>query len=212
MTVGETVNTNAVTKKPYRMPSCSCKDQEPILDVIDSMRGSSRESAEEFLDIVGPKNLCLILHSMRRWYSFQMWNSAKKIIPHRDVLDEYAMDLQPPLGVFRGFKVDRDNPIAEFEPGDVFTLPVKRNGGCTSWTHTEKYAHRFSGASKNKIGIVVKLVDLSGVKPFIAPPAYSEDWFNRLYEKTMGRSFRFKEQEYAIYGKRLIVEVVKIKR
>lgn len=198
--------------KSYRMPRCVCSDQRPFLDTIHAMRGDGRACAEAFLHKLGPQQLCVVIHAMRRWYSFQTYNAAKKILPYRRTLGRMAMDLDPPLGAYRGFKVDDHDPIAELQPGDVFSLSVRRNGGCSSWTMTEKFAHRFSGASRGKVGIIVRLADGRGAKPFIAPPSRTEGWFNRLYRSTMGSSFRFNEQEYAIYGKRLVVEVHRIKR
>lgn len=59
---------------------------------------------------------------------------------------------------------------------------------------------------------MIQLADGRGVETFIAPPAKSKPWFNRIYEETMGRSFRFNEQEYAIYAKNIRVRVIAIKR
>jgi hypothetical protein len=198
--------------RSYRMPSCNCADQDRILDAIERLRGDGRTAADELVDEIGPKEVCLLLHAMRRWYSFNTWNAAKKIVPHREVLDDLAMDLEPPIGAWRGFKVDRNSELADAEPGDVFQLAVERNGGCSSWTLQEKFAHRFSGASAGKVGLVVRLYEGRGAIPFIAPPCRTEPWFDRMYEITQGRSFRFNEQEYAIYGKRLTVEVARVKR
>ena len=91
-------------------------------------------------------------------------------------------------------------------------LKVTRNGGCSSWTMDRKKANAFSGASKRNIGIVVKLLGADTAKAFIAPPHKTAGWFNALYEKAMGRSFRFKEREYAICGSPIRVEVVAVKR
>lgn len=196
----------------YRMPTCNRRDTQKIIDVvIDDFRGKTMTTVVDFACDIGPTNLCRVLHAMRRWYSYNTWNAAKKILPFRAQLED-AMDLSAPIGAFRGFKVDKNSPMAALEEGEVISLPVTRNGGCTSWTLERGMADRFSGASKGKTGLVVKLVSERGVEAFIAPPSHSEPWFNKLYENTMGRSFRFNEQEYAIYGKRLTVEVVRVKR
>ncbi len=200
-------------QKHRRMPTCNAQDQELILDAIDAMRGASKTSALALLDDVGPKQLCKILHSMRRWYSANTGIAAWNIIPYRRELMQ-AMDLRPQtaLGAYRGFKVFNKDKLSSVEVGDVLTIPVTRNAGCSSWSTHEKIAHRFSGATKEKTGLVVQLVDTKGVEPFIVPPADSEEWFNRLYRATMGKSFRHKEGEIAIYGKRITVEIVRVKR
>lgn len=199
--------------KHWYFPSCNKTDQQPIIDVINKMRGDNKEHALDLLDNLGPKTLCQVLHGIRRWYSSQNGNVAWKVIPHRTALME-AMDLRPEavLGVYRGFKVFNDDKLADCEPGDIVTIPVTRNGSCTSWTTHEKIAHRFSGASKERTGLVVTLADTKGVKPFIAPPEFSEPWFNKIYRETMGKSFRHKEGEFVVYAKKITVEVLRVKR
>jgi hypothetical protein len=58
----------------------------------------------------------------------------------------------------------------------------------------------------------VKLIDHEGVKPLLAPPEHTAPWFNALYEKAIGTSFRPKESEYLISAPSLRVEVVRVKR
>ncbi len=195
------------------MPSCNATHQQEILDAVDTLRGSGRQAAEELLHDLGAETLCRILHAMRRWYSYNCWNAAKKIIPHRRALAQ-AMDLDPEdaVGAFRGIRVPLSSPLADADRGDEYTLPMERNGGCSSWTLQRKFANRFSGKQPGKAGIVIRLADTRGVKPFIAPPCRTERWFDSIYAKTMGRSFRFNEMEYAIAGNRQIVEIVDIKR
>ena len=194
------------------MPSCNAAHQQEILDAIAALRGAQRKAAEALVEEMGPKDLCVVLHAMRRWYSYNCWNAAKKIIPHRAALSE-AMGLDPPIGVYRGFKVAAGSPLLDgLDEGDTIKLPVTRNGGCTSWTGRRDIANRFSGGGKGKVGLVVRLVGDKGLKPFIAPPEASRPFWNKLYETTMGTSFRNNEVEYAIYGRRIEVEILAIKR
>jgi len=58
---------------------------------------------------------------------------------------------------------------------------------------------------------VVQFLDGEDVEPFIAPPSRSAAWWNALYGSTMGTSFRFKEQEYALASGDLRVRVVAVK-
>jgi len=201
-----------MASKSYLMPACTTCETGAILDGILSLRGDAKLQAAQMASQMGPRELCLALHAMRRWYSYNTWNSAKKILPHTDALS-LGMDLAPKaaVGAYRGFHVDRDSPLLDLDEGDVIALPVERNNGCSSWTLSRDKANLFSGASKKSAGIVIRLVDAKGVQPFIAPPCRSEPWFNQLYERTMNRSFRFKEEEYAIFGRKLRVEIVAIK-
>lgn len=195
------------------MPACNLRDQQKIIDAIETLRGDARNRAEDLLEEIGPKALCSVLHGMRRWYTSQAWTAASRVLEHREALNNHAMDLSPPVGAYRGFKVPEDSPIAQLSEGDVGVLPqVTRNGACSSWTLGRELADRFSGASPGKVGMVVKLAKGHGVAAFIAPPEASEVWWNTLYERTMGRSFRFKEREYAIYAPKLVVEIVRVKR
>jgi hypothetical protein len=82
----------------------------------------------------------------------------------------------------------------------------------SSWTTKRSITDKFSGASRGKVGLVVKLVGDRGVEAFIAPPEESEPWFNRLYTRTMSGSHRNTEHEYAIYAPWVCVEVVRVKR
>lgn len=195
----------------YRMSSCSGRECQRIASAIQSMRGSHRANAEALLARMGSRDLCLALHAMRRWYSNQCAPIARRLIDARYGLAS-AMDLSPPVGAFRGFKVDRGSRLALMNVGDRVVIPVTRNGACSSWTACRSKANLFSGAGRGKTGIVVRLVSGAGVTCFIAPPSHSEPWFDALYSKTMGRAFRFKEQEFAICSDAVTVEIVAIKR
>ncbi len=203
-----------MTKSNHLMPACNNSDISKVILPIGSMRGASREAAVDLVCSISPKGLCILLHSMRRWYSYQMWNAAKKVLAFRDELDQVVMDLDPhsAVGAYRGFKVDASSDLADVDVGDVVTIPVQRNGGCSSWTVKRSIADRFSGASRGKVGLVVRLASPRGVTPFIAPPCRTETWFDNLYRATMGSSFRFKEHEYAIFAKKVDVEIVRVKR
>ncbi len=192
------------------MPAHNSDDQQRIIDAIGTLR-SGRSEAERLLATVGPRELSAVLHSMRRWYTSQNGHQAAKLLAHGPALSR-AMDLRAPIGAFRGFKVDAANSLASVSEGQTMSLPVTRNGSCSSWTTTRDVADRFSGASKGKVGLVVQLVDGRGVQAFIAPPERSEPWFNALYEKTMGRSHRFKEGEYAVFAPTIRVRIVRVKR
>jgi hypothetical protein len=150
---------------------------------------------------------------MRRWYSSNTSAVARRILEHVDALG-FAMDLRLPVGVYRGFKVDTTSPLLDvIREGKTTTLEVTRNGGCSSWSIERDKVNRFSGASPGKVGIVVQLVGASpDAQTFIAPPMCSAPWFNELYEKTMGRSFRHSENEYAICAREVRVRIVAIKR
>ena len=194
------------------MPSCNKMDVQQIMDVIESFSGKRKIQAMEFANAMGHKELCTVLHSMRRWYGAGWgWNSAKKILRNRKILMS-VMDLSAPIGVYRGYKVDRDSEYSKFSKGDVIHLPVERNNGCSSWTSEIEMTNKFSGSSKKKIGIIVKLIGGKNIETFLAPPAYSVPWFNDLYKMTMGESHRFTEGEFAMHSGELDAEIVRIKK
>jgi hypothetical protein len=197
------------TKGNAPMPSCNKADQEAILSVMRTFRGDKHAAAERFRALLGDKELCVLMHSLRRWYT--SWSTGSKLRGYRMVLST-VMDLNPPIGVFRGFKVPVDDPLARVVPGARLTLPVTRNGGCSSWTTKRELANKFSGASRGKVGLVVKLVGGRNVQAFIAPPERTVGWFNELYTRTMSGSHRNTEHEYTIYAPRVEVEVVCVKR
>lgn len=168
--------------------------------------------ASDFLDEHGPQVVFEILHSMRRWYSGQ--TMARALLARRDVL-EHVMDLDPESvrGVFRGFKVDKGSPLAALAVGEEFDLTVTRNHGFSSWSTRLNLVNRFSGGGKGKVGLIVQLAHLpSPGVPVLAPPAKTARWFNRLYEETIGSSFRPTENEYLIFGEQIAVEVRRVKR
>jgi hypothetical protein len=194
-------------KSNDRMPPRSFTNVQGMVDVI----ANYAPCALDFMERVSPQALFEILHSMRRWYSGQ--TMARALLSHRDDLRS-VMKLEPKdaVGVYRGFKVPKDNPLACSKPGDRMTIPVQRNHGFSSWSLTEAPTHRFSGASAGKVGLVVRLVDGRGVVPALAPPERTSKCFNAMYEAVVGRSFRPTEQEYLIYAPRISVEVVRVKR
>lgn len=184
--------------KSHRMPLCNNKDIQQIMDVINNdLKSSDKEKALKFAEKITPKALCQVLHSFRRWYSSNSYSSAKYLLKHHDDLKS-VMNLSPPIGTYRGFKVFRDSELANVKIGDVIKIPITRNGGCASFTGKRKIANRFSGKSKEKVGLVIKLHSSKNVKTFIVPPRKTVTWFNNLYEATMGKSFRLNEEEYAI--------------
>ena len=197
-------------KSNAAIPSCNQRDQQRIIASIATSRGGARVECERLLDDLGPLALCRVLHGMRRWYTANTFVSAQKILPHVGVLSR-AMDLAPPVGAYRGFKVDVGDRLARAQEGQVLRLRVQRNGGCSSWTLGRELADRFSGSPAGKVGLVVRLLSGEGVQSFIAPPERCEPWFNQLYARTMGTSHRRSEREYAIYAPRVVVEVVRVK-
>lgn len=192
------------------MPTCGLRDQQHITDVIRTFRGVTRDECERLLVDLGPRDLCQVLHGMRRWYTANTFVNAEKILPHVRALAR-AMDLDPPVGAYRGFKVDARDLLARVEVGQVISIRVERNGGCSSWTLSRKIADRFSGSPKGKVGLVVRLLNGKNVQTFIAPPERCAPWFNKLYARTMGTSHRHNEREFAIYAPKIEVEVVKVK-
>src|SRR5690606_16502746 len=156
-----------------RMPECNKAQVDAIMDVIHQFKGKNRKQAEEFANLIGHKRLCEVLHAMRRWYGAGWgWSSAKKILDAKGVLFR-VMDLNPPIGAFRGFKVDRRSEYSDLSVGDIVTFLVVRNRGCSSWTLKRDAANKFSGPTKDKIGLVVQLIGGDGIKAFLAPPSHS---------------------------------------
>lgn len=170
-----------------------------------------KDEALKWITKAGPEAAFEILHSMRRWYSGQ--TMAGKLIGHREhTKDVMKLDPEHVEGVYRGFKVDKDSDLAGLKPGDRVDLPVTRNKGITSWSTDMQATNRFSGASKGKVGLIVKLVDTDGVTPILAPPSHSEPWFNEFYSHMIGKSWRPTEGEYLIVAPKVTVEVVKVKK
>ncbi len=195
------------------MPRITRAEIDKVENAVAGLRGQGRARARELMEDMTPAGLCTTLHAMRRWYSYNCWNNAKKILPYRDMLGVDAMKMRAPVGAFRGFKVSKTSELLDgLDEGDVIDLPVERNGGCSSWTEDRDIANRFSGASQGKVGLVIQLAHKRGVTPFIAPPKATSAWFNNLYAATMGRSFRFNEEEWAIHAPVMRVRIVAIKR
>lgn len=190
------------------MPTGTHQDQEKILQVIRELPSADQRECERLLREIGPLLLCRALHGMRRWYTGQTKAAADHVLRVRKALSQ-GMDLSPPIGAYRGFKYPKH--LNKCTAGDRVKIPVTRNGGCSSWTGREELANKFSGATRDQNGIIVKLDSGSGVTAFIAPPEYSESWFNRLYASTMGTSHRHSECEFAIYAPEVLVTVVRVK-
>jgi hypothetical protein len=198
-------------KSNDRMPARSYAQLQTFVDHVANMPGGQREEALHFMGSVSPHDLFEILHSMRRWYSGQ--TMARALLSYREDLRS-VMKIEPKdaLGVYRGFKVDKGDPLAGVRPGDCRCIPVTRNHGFSSWSLTEAPTHRFSGAGNGKVGLVVKLVESQGVRPVLAPPERTAPWFNALYQYAIGTSFRPTEGEYLIAATRICIEVVRVKK
>jgi hypothetical protein len=198
-------------KSNDRMPAPTQRNIAHFTDAIATLPGAQRIHAEHFAKEVGARGVFEILHSMRRWYSGQ--TMARKLLAHYDALRE-VMDIEPchAVGVYRGFKVPIDNPLAKLEVGQELALPVRLNHGFSSWSTTEGPTHLFSGGGKGKVGLIVQLVDDHGITPVLAPPNRTRPWFNALYAKAIGTSFRPKEGEYLIAARKVRVRVVRVKR
>lgn len=138
-----------VCKPNALMPLCSVNDQQKILDVIASLHIADRRPSEKLVEQMGADELCRVLHAIRRWYTSNAWSAAEKVLKHVDVLEK-GMDLRPPIGAYRGLKVDVKDPLARLQEGETVTIPVKRNGGCSSWTLGRALADRFSGSPKGR--------------------------------------------------------------
>ena len=196
----------------HRMPALTRAVVQKITEAVEELSSNHRKYAKQFIRHSSEKELTEILHAMRRWYSCQTGPIARRILKHKDLLS-LAMDLSFPKGAFRGFKVDVDSSIASMSEGDRMSLPVTRNGACSSWTLSRELANRFSGASTGKVGVVIELVGgRKHADVFIAPPSLTEPWFDALYTATMGTSFRYKEHEVAIHGSPLKVRINQLKR
>jgi hypothetical protein len=198
-------------KSNDRMPARTKANVNAMMAAVHSLDEEHRKPAMAFARKVTPEGLFDILHSMRRWYSGQ--TMARKLVEHQDSLSS-AMKLSPEdvVGIYRGFKVPKDDPLAKVEVGQTLTLPVTRNHGVSSWSTTEAPTNRFSGGGDGKVGLIVKLVDGAGTKPILAPPSHTEPWFNALYAHAIGKSFRPKEGEYLIAAPSVKVEVVRVKK
>ncbi len=201
----------AMIKSNDRMPARTRCNIDHVIASIDTLPKSYRPHAHAFAERVTPLGLFEILHSMRRWYSGQ--TMARKLLAHRAELAE-VMDLDPDdvVGVYRGFKVPNDNPLASVVLGAVIRLPVKLNHSFSSWSTTEAPTHRFSGGGRGKTGLVVQLVDGRGTRPVLAPPNRTRPWFNALYAAAIGTSYRPTEGEYLIAAPTVRVKIVRVKR
>lgn len=195
----------------HLMPRCTARDVRKITAAIEAMRGARRSSARAFAAEVTPRGLCEILHAMRRWYSFNTGAMARRILKHHAALSK-VMDLGLPVGAWRGFHLPRTRDCPALRAGREGDLPVTRNGACSSWTADRARADQFSGASRRNVGVVVELLGGDDARAFIAPVSHTEPWFNDLYAAAIGRSFRWKEEEFAIHAEWLRVRIDAVKR
>lgn len=182
-----------------------------LLRAIDTWPSPHRAAAVRFLHAVGPLALFEILHSMRRWYSGQ--TMARRLRAHRPHLrGVMRLDAADAVGAYRGFRVPRTHPLAASVVGQRIALPVTRNHGISSWSTTEAPTHRFSGAGHDRVGLVVRLASGAGVMPILAPPTHTAAWFNALYARAIGTSFRPTEGEYLIAAPLVLVDIVRVKK
>ena len=198
-------------KSNDRMPAMSRANITAFMDNIRSWDSPHREASIRLAEKMSERNLFELMHSIRRWYTGQ--TMAKNLIKYNSTLRGF-MQLSPEdaVGSYRGFKVPNDDPLAKASPGDKISIPVTRNRGISSWSTNEEPTNRFSGGGKGKTGIIVRLVSGKGIKPILAPPSHTEKWFNELYARTIGHSFRPKENEYLIAAQKVGVEIVRIKK
>lgn len=198
-------------KSNDRMPARSKANVSDFESAVRTWDNPHRDQAVQFMEEHGPGNTFEMLHSMRRWYSGQTMGG--NLLKHREALSSVMkLDPEDVVGVYRGFKVPKDHPLAKAKPGDEFTLPVTRNKGMSSWTTDQTIPNRFSGAGKGKVGIIVELASKDNVKPVLAPPSHTEPWFNALYEHVIGKSFRPGEGEYLVSAPEVRAKVVKVKK
>jgi hypothetical protein len=198
-------------KSNDRMPPRTKANVAAMMVNVHALEEPHRKDALEFADKVTPTGMFELLHGMRRWYSGG--TMARKMLEHRDALSS-AMRLEPDdaIGSYRGFKVPVGHELANAQVGQRLTLDVTRNHGISSWTTSPDRANKFSGGGNGKVGLVIKLVDSEGIKPILAPPERTEPWFNALYEKAIGRSWRPTEGEYLIAAPKVKVEVMRVKK
>lgn len=208
--------------KHIRMPLCNKDDIQLVLDAINfELKNKEKQEALKFIDKFGSKELCSILHAMRRWYTGWSHSNARKLKSHYKELKS-IIDTSLPIGTYRGFKVFRNPKHQDFsrdtkdlqnvKEGDILKLKVIRNGGASSFTNDLKIAERFAKPDNEKFGIIVKLLNAQNAKVIIAPKFKTKKWFNELYELTMGKSHRIIEVEWLIYSPVIKVQVVKIKK
>lgn len=198
-------------KSNSRMPSRTKENIAHFDEVAQTLSAEHKKPAVAFSKKVSPAHVFEIMHSMRRWYSGQ--TMARKLLAHRDDL-KGVMKLDPKdvVGVYRGFKVPKDNPLANATVGQKLTIPVTRNHGFSSWSTTEAPTHKFSGGGKGKVGLVVRLIDKKGITPVLAPPEQTKPWFNAFYAASIGKAYRPTEGEYLISAPSVHVEVVRVKK
>lgn len=198
-------------KNTHRMPPLTKAVVGKVEAGLQSLDPVHRKPAEELRDAIGAKALTAVLHHMRRWYSNQTGPNAKQVLARHDALAK-AMQLDTLPDLYRGFKLDNKSPLLQgLKEGDSITIPVTRNQGFSSWTVHRDIANKFSGASRGKTGLVIKLQGGEAIKPVIAPPEFSQPWFNALYEQTMGPHFRKKEGEYVLQSPQVTAEIIAIK-
>lgn len=206
-------------KYHYRMPICYKRETNKISDLIDKLLPIQKSQALKFIQKHGIKKLCVIIYSIRGWYSAWSYSHAERLYKNYNALNE-IMDLKPPLGLVRGMRIYRNNKkendikiedLENWKEGDVICLSVTRNRGVASFTKNMKIARKFSGKTKKYAGLLVKLEDLPcDGKVLLAPPSKTKKWFNNLYRELIGTSFREKEEEYVIKSDKIKIKILKI--
>lgn len=193
------------------MPALSKKNISAMMDELTSWKSKHKFEALEFANHLGHLELFELLHSMRRWYSGQtkQWT----ILSYRDELMN-VMELEPEdvLGIYRGIRVPRDNLLADVNVGDEIYIENKRNNEFSAWSVEKEPTNRFSGKSKENVGLIFQLISTENVVPVFAPPTHTDEWFNKMYERLIGKSFRPTEGEYLLFGSPLKVRIVEVKR
>lgn len=198
-------------KSNSRMAPRTRKNLTDLEHRLQCWNSPHRAKALDFLEEVGSKGVYEILHSMRRWYTGQ--TMAGLLSSHQKTLSKVmALESKDVQGIYRGFKVPVENPLASVKEGAEISLPVERNRGLSAWSTKREVTNRFSGGGKGKVGLIVQLVDGKDVTPLLAPPAKTEPWFNAMYEHVIGKSFRPTEGEYLLKAPKLRVKVLKVKR
>jgi hypothetical protein len=209
-------------KYHYRLPGCYKRETDQILEIVNKLSASHKIEANNFINKHGIKTLCIILYSIRGWYSAWSYTHAERLLKHRNALEE-IMNFNLPKGLVRGIRIWKNKPykkgdidtdtVEGWKDGDDLWINITRNHGVASFTSNIQIARKFAGKTKKYIGVIVKLekMDANG-KVLLAPPSKTKKWFNILYSELIGKSFREKEDEYVIKADRIKVKVLKINR
>lgn len=200
------------------MSKCTKKDIQKIMDEVELLEHKEKIEALKFISLVSERGICRILNALRRFY---MGGSGTHILMEYSKYFKHIFNTRTPKSLYRGFKIYRnpkhqdslrDSAIQSVKEGDILNIDVIRNGGIASFTEDIKIANRFSGKSKEKMGIIIQLLQAKNGIILIAPPHATKTWFNKLYAATMGKSFRENEVEWLIYSPKIKVKIVRVKK